>query len=106
MPIAREGKFLVSRTLGNTAHLGLESGMLEDCVEEVLSKGYKGVFGSPAFGFKEPTLQALQTLPHLESLWFWDIELQDIETIYSLGALQFLGIHPKRPAIDFERLPL
>jgi hypothetical protein len=105
MSITREGKFLVTRTLQPWPVLGLESCMLDACVDEAASAGYAGVFGSPVFGFQEQTLDCLLSLPELKSVWFWDIELEDIDAVYSLKSLQSFGIHPRRPAVDFSRLP-
>lgn len=106
MPIAREGRFLLNHDayLGGT-RLGLESPMLEACIEEVQSRNYLGVFGSPAFGFNETSLDALQQLPHLRHVWFWDIHLKNIDGLYALQQLESFGIHPRRPPIAFERLP-
>ena len=105
MPIAREGRFLISRDLAHTPCLGIESAMLGVCIEEVRVRQFKGAFGSPGFGFFETTLDALRDLPELEAVWFWDIELQNIDALYELSALQLFGVHPKRPAVDFARLP-
>jgi hypothetical protein len=105
MPISREGKFLITRDLGHTLHIGLESSALPACIAEAKRAGYKGVFGSPVFGFNEQNLECLRELPDLESLWFWDIRLNDVDAVYSLSRLQMLGIHPRRPPLDFSRLP-
>ena len=78
--------------------------MLDACVVEAKTAGYQGVFGSPAFGFKEQTLNSLLALPELKSIWFWDIELENIDAVYSLKSLQSFGVHPRRPAVDFSRL--
>ena len=104
MPIAREGSFLVSHDLTEVPSLGLESANLDACVREARLHPYKSVFGSPAFGFFEETLDALNELPHLEYVWFWDIAFKNIEGIYALSKLKSFGVHPKRPAIDFSRL--
>jgi hypothetical protein len=104
MPIAREGEFLVTRTMGNTPHIGLESKLLSACIAEARRARYKGVFGSPSFGFNEPTLNALHDLPDLESIWFWDVALEDVQSVYGLKSLRALGIHPRRPPMEFSRL--
>jgi hypothetical protein len=105
MPIAREGKFLVTETMEHTPHLGIESSILNDCVLEAKTKGYKGVFGSPNFGFKEPTLDSLLSLTELESIWFWDIKLESVDAVYELKSLLSFGVHPSRPALNFSRIP-
>ena len=105
MPIARQGRFLLSADLAHVPCIGLESRMLAACVKEAREKKIKGVFGSPGFGFKERTLDALRELPALEAVWFWDVALSDAEALYELPALRFFGVHPKRPALDFARLP-
>lgn len=104
MPIEREGRFLVSRDLAEVPSLGLESANLSACIREARSRRYTGVFGCPSFGFKESSLDALAELPLLESVWFWDVSLKDVEGIYQLPLLKSFGVHPKRPAVDFSRL--
>jgi hypothetical protein len=93
MPITREGEFLVTRK-GDTPHIGLESKALPACIAEARRACYKGVFGSPYFGFDERTLNALHDLPDLESIWFWDVALEDVQAVYGLKSLRALGIHP------------
>jgi hypothetical protein len=104
MPIAREGSFFVSQDRTVVPSLGLESANLDACIREAKLHPYKSVFGSPVFGFLEESLDALNELPHLEFVWFWDIALKNIEGIYALSKLKSFGVHPKRPAIDFSRL--
>jgi hypothetical protein len=105
MPIERDGRFLVWRDMQHTPGIGLESGHLVDCVDEARKVPFKGVFGNPAFGFREVTLDVLNGLPQTEAVWFWDVELRSVEGLYSLMRLRHFGVHPKRPAIDFARLP-
>lgn len=105
MPTVREGPFLVNRSPTQIPRLGMESGMLKECVEAVRSQGFRGIFGSPAFGFFERTLDFLHELPDIEEVWFWDVKLRDVDAIYSLRSLRFFGIHPGRPAINFARIP-
>src|SRR5690606_25453369 len=38
-------------------------------------------------------------------LWFWDVALTNIDALYGLRELQYVGIHPQRPGIDFSRFP-
>jgi len=105
MPITREGSFFVSQDLTEVPSLGIESEKLDACIREAKLHPYKSVFGSPVFGFLEESLDALNELPHLEFVWFWDIALKNIEGIYALSTLKSFGVHTKRPAIDFSRLP-
>jgi len=79
--------------------------MLSECIQEVLDKPYRGVFGSPHFGFYETTLDALLKVPHVEEIWFWDINLQDVDGVYTLKGLKSFGVQTKRPPVDFSRLP-
>jgi hypothetical protein len=104
MPIEREGRFLVSRDLAEVPSLGLESATLSACIREAKSRPYRSVFGCPSFGFKESSLDVLAELPLLESVWFWDISLKDVDALYALTKLKSFGVHPKRPPIDFSRL--
>jgi hypothetical protein len=91
--------------MGKTPHVGLESSMLDACIQEAIRKPYAGVFGCPHFGFHETSLEALLRLPHLEEIWFWDIHLQDVEAVFTLKMLKSFGVHPKRPPVDFSRIP-
>ena len=105
MPIARVGRFLVSPDKSPVPHLGLETDILALCVEECLGHPYKAVFGTPSFGFRESDLDCLTRLQHLEAIWFWDVALKNVDALYTLPKLQFFGVHPRRPAVDFSRLP-
>lgn len=103
--IHREGEYLVGTDLEKHLLLGIESSRLDDCVAEVLRREAYGVFGNPYFDFRETNLDFLARLPQLGSIWFWDIALQNIDGLYALTNLLSFGIHPKRPPIDFSRLP-
>jgi len=105
MPIERDGRFLVWRDMQHTPGIALESDQLAACADEARRVPFKGVFGNPAFGFHEVTLDVLNELPLTEGVWFWDVELRNVEALYSLTRLRNFGVHPKRPAIDFARLP-
>jgi hypothetical protein len=105
MPIERDGRFFVWHDMQHTPGIGLESDQLAACVDEARKVPFKGVFGNPAFGFREVTLGVLEALPLTEAVWFWDVDLQNVEALYSLTRLRNFGVHPKRPAIDFSRLP-
>jgi len=105
MAIKRDGRFLLWQDMPHTPGLGLESSQLAECIEEIRKVPFKGVFGHPSFGFHDVTLDALQAVPQTEAVWFWDVELRNIDALYSLTRLVYFGVHPKRPGIDFSRLP-
>lgn len=105
MAIQREGQFLRWHDMRPAPGLGLESSQLDACVDEVNRCNIRAVFGNPAFGFRESDLHVLTRLPHLEAVWFWDVELQNVDGLYALDALTDFGVHPKRPAVNFSRLP-
>lgn len=103
MPIALSDGFLQSDDLAPVPCLGMESHRLEECIDRVRRDRVKGVFGSPGFGFTGSNLDFLPRMPWLEAVWFWDVDLQNVDGLYALQDLRFFGVHPKRPAIDFSR---
>lgn len=103
MPIAREDGFFRTNDLTHSSSLGIESSRLSECVTEVKRSHIRGVFGSPCFGFTGQNLDFLPEVEWVESVWFWDVNLKDIDGLYSLENLRHFGVHPKRPAIDFSR---
>jgi hypothetical protein len=103
MPIRRVGKFLETEDLGITHSVGIESGMVDECVAEILRRNVRGVFGSSCFGFREDNLDFLRSTPDIEQVWFWEINLKDVEGLYALKNLRYFGIHEKRAPIDFSR---
>lgn len=105
MPIARDGRFLRWHDMRSADGLGIESSQLEACVQEVIGSRIDGVFGSPSFGFGESDLNFLARTPHVHAVWFWDVELKNVDGLFSLQELLDFGVHPKRPPIDFSRLP-
>jgi hypothetical protein len=105
MPIAREGRFLRWPDMVPAPGLGLESSRLDECVQEINRCNVTGVFGSSVFNFYESDLNVLARIPHVEAIWFWDVELQNIDGLYALKSLAKFGVHPKRPPVDFSRLP-
>ena len=105
MPIQRVGKFLEFEDLGITPSLGIESAQLKRCVARIRRRNIRGAFGCPIFGFNEENLDFLGQLPALEQVWFWEIDLKDIDGLYALAGLRSFGIHEKRAAIDFSKLP-
>ncbi len=85
--------------------LGVNSDRLDECVAYYHEQGFGGLFGNPTFGFKQDNLDFLARTKNAKWLWFWDIALRSIDGLYELTGLQNVGIHPKRPGIDFLRLP-
>ncbi len=105
MPIHREGAYLHSSDIDGLLSIGIESDKLEACVNEVLRHRVKGVFGTPTFGFKEDNLDFLTKLRFVTRVHFWDVKMRDINGIYELADLQYFCVSPRRPGIDFSRLP-
>ncbi len=60
-----------------------------------------GVLWSSLICFEQDHLDFLRDATSATQLWFWDIALTDIEGLYSLPQLKFLGVNPRRPGIDF-----
>jgi hypothetical protein len=84
--------------------LGMESGRVEQCMTRYNEDDFCGIFGSPHFGFREENLDFLQRATRKPTwLWFWDVELKNIEALYGLDEIDEFGINPKRPGIDFSR---
>jgi hypothetical protein len=105
VPILREGEFLWTHDLGVASSLGIESARLEACVLEASARRPGGVFGHPSFGFDQTDLDFLTRLPWLVQVWFWDVALHSVDGLYALSGLRYFGVHPKRPPVDFSRLP-
>src|SRR5215813_1456928 len=104
MPIARENGFLQTDDLAHVLSIGIESRRFDDCISRIKAKRVKGIFGCPSFGFEGSDLDFLREMPWVESVWFWDINLKNIDALYALQNLRHFGVHPKRPPIDFSRL--
>lgn len=105
MPIQRERDFLITRDLGITPSIGIETDKLRDCIAAAKAKGFEGVFGSPTFGFRGKSLDFLAELPHVRQVWFWGCTFDSIEGLYTLKRLEHCGVMEKRPGIDFSRFP-
>ena len=105
MTVERHDDYLVDCDLHGVVSIGIESARLDQCVTEVSRRGALGVFGAPSFGFTQSDLEFLARLPSLQKIWFWDVALRDVEAIYGLPNLRHFGVHPRRPAISFDRLP-
>lgn len=89
--------------MGITHSLGIETSLLADCIQEIKDREILGVFGCPVFGFKQDNINFMNEIPFIEQVWFWEIELKNIDGLYSLNNLSYFGIHEKRPAIDFSK---
>lgn len=105
MSITRKGKFLSTSHIGNTLMLGIESPLLDSCIEEVTRRQIPGVFASSGFSFSERSLDFFTRLPPLQQIWLWDVALTDIDGLYSQPSLSFFGFQGGRPPIDFTRFP-
>ena len=102
MNIERIGNFYIDTEERERLSIGIETANLDSCIKEAKDKNAIAVFGSPSFGFKQSNIDFLSELPQIESVWFWDVKLDNIDGIYSLKKLKKFGIHPKRPGIDFS----
>ncbi|MCA9267260.1 MAG: hypothetical protein KDA41_02260 [Planctomycetales bacterium] len=84
--------------------VGVETDRIDDCLAHYRQQGFRGLFGSPSFGFKQDNLDFLAGATNAKWLWFWDVSLRNIDPIYDLTEVEYLGVNPKRPGIDFSRL--
>lgn len=85
--------------------LGIETARVDECVAYYHAHGFRGLFGHEGFGFQQDNLDFLARTTNAKWLWFWDVSLKNIDPIYELSDLALIGIHPKRPGIDFSRFP-
>ncbi|WP_378172410.1 hypothetical protein [Aquimarina sp. SS2-1] len=107
--IRKEGQFHINRERGIS--LGIESSNMENCISEynkqfkLFKKGnpYTSIFGHKTFGFKESNLDFLEHFKRVENIWFWDVNLSDIQGLYYLKNLKSIGLTGKRPSIDFSQ---
>jgi hypothetical protein len=83
----------------------VESARVEECIAYYHRGGFRGLFGTPEYGFDQDNLDFLRRTTNAKWLWFWDVSLKNIDAIYELQELDYMGIHPKRPGIDFSRFP-
>jgi hypothetical protein len=90
--------------LGQPHAVGVESKRLEKCLAHYNAIGARGLFGHPDFGFKEDNLDFLRRAKVKPRwLWFWDVALENIDALYLIDELDYFGVNPKRPGIDFSR---
>ena len=85
--------------------VGVESHRIDECLAHYNHHGFRGLFGTPTFGFNQDNLDFLARATNAKWLWFWDVSLRNVDSVYSLAELEYFGINPKRPGIDFARLP-
>ncbi|MFT5527836.1 MAG: hypothetical protein ACI9G1_004989 [Pirellulaceae bacterium] len=85
--------------------LGFQSARMAECIAHYHTAGFRGLFGNPHFGFEQDNLDFLREVKNATYVWLWDIELTDIDAIYDLTELDYVGINPNRPGIDFSRFP-
>lgn len=85
--------------------LAVNSDRLDDCIAHYRAGGFRGLLGNPTFGFKQDNPGFLSRTPDVTHLWFWDVELRNIDAVYELQRLEYVGINPARPGIDFSRFP-
>ncbi len=104
MPITRVGSCFETDDLGIVTSLGIESAHLLACIDEIKKRKIQGVFGCPVFGFREDNLDFLADLTDIRQVWFWEVSLKKIDALYRQEGLEYFGIHPKRPPIDFSLL--
>lgn len=105
MPIERVDKFLETSDLGIAHSLGIETHKIDDCIKEIQRRNILGAFGCPVFGFKQEDLDFFRKIPFIRQVWFWEIDLKDIDGLYALKELEYFGVSDKRPSIDFSRFP-
>tara|TARA_R110002096_G_scaffold16106_20_gene55105 strand:+ start:27111 stop:27821 length:711 start_codon:yes stop_codon:yes gene_type:complete len=101
----RENGFLTGWGPAGADSIGIESSRIDECVAEIQRRRVKSIFGAPYLGFEEDTLDFLRQIPFVERMWFNDVKVRDIDGLYSVAKLKFFGVFPKRPGIDFSKLP-
>ena len=85
--------------------LGIRSARIDETVTHYNANPFCGLFGHKSFGFDQAELDFLSRVPSVKFLWLWDISLGNINGVYSLTDLEYAGLNPKRPSIDFSRFP-
>ena len=105
MSIAMEDGFYQDHERHGYTSLGIETLRSAECIQRIIDQRIRGVFGSPHHGFTGTNLDFLRAMPWIESVWFWDTPLDNIDGLYALGNLRDFGVSSKRPGIDFSRFP-
>ena len=105
MPIVTdENGFYSWPDASETPALGIETERLQDCIDEAVSRGLTGVFGTVPY-FQGGDLDFLRQLPGLASVQFWGVPISDLRALYDLTHLRFLRLSDcKRPGLDFGQL--
>lgn len=85
--------------------LGIHTARLDECIAHYHEKGFRGLFGHPSFGFQQDNLDFLSRTANATYIWLWDVSLRNIDALYELTELEYVGINPKRPGIDFSCFP-
>jgi hypothetical protein len=113
-PLRRANEFMAIREQENGFYewhdqpnmipsLGFQSARMDECVAHYHAQGFRGLFGNPHFGFEQDNLDFLREVDNATYVWLWDIELTNIDALYDLKELDYVGINPNRPGIDFSR---
>jgi hypothetical protein len=105
MPIALENGFYFAHDIAHVSCLAIDSHRLDECVARVKAQRIKGILGNPSYGFVGHDFDFVKELPWIEAVWFFNVNIKNIDGLYSLPTLQHFGVHPKRPPIDFSRFP-
>jgi hypothetical protein len=85
--------------------LGINSARIDETVTHYHTNSFCGLFGHKSFGFDQADLDFLRRFANAKFLWLWDILLRNVDGLYSLTELEYAGLNPKRPSIDFSRFP-
>lgn len=104
MPLDPQSGLLVSKAYGPVECIGLDSAKLHQCIAALQQRPYLGVFGTPATGFQETSLDALRGQHQLRAVTFIDADLRSIDAIYELPELQYLRLQRSRAPISFARI--
>ncbi|MEZ4849091.1 MAG: hypothetical protein R3B93_10845 [Bacteroidia bacterium] len=107
--IKKQGKYYIDTENWGTS-LGIDSSNLKGCIEEYHNSTsfsgrtkFNGLFGHESFGFKEINLDFLTHFKTLNHIWFWNVNLEDIQGVYSFREFESFGILGKRPPINFSK---
>lgn len=63
MPLDPQSGLFVSNAYGPVACIGLDSSKLDQCIAALKQRPFQGVFGTPATGFQETSLDAIRCHP-------------------------------------------
>src|SRR5687768_12749331 len=87
--------------LGRPHAIGVESGRVDECLAH-----YNKIdaAGNPTFDFKEDNLDFLHRAKVKPKwLWCWDVALKNVDALYQIEELDYVGINGNRPGIEFAR---